>query len=181
MKKLSLVLILVMLLVGAVACGGGSVTTVTSTVSPSPSVTQTVTSTVTPSSTTPTGTSSVTPSSTLSEQPDMVAYKKYFSDLGIGRMPPGENVSPLALEKNVTVYKTTDQICLYGTIVMECQLTSTMYDTVTGKVVEQGGLPKPMSGGFAGWEPMPVPAGKYEYKVYVGDALVGVFPFEVIN
>jgi len=109
----------------------------------------------------------------------MATYNKYFSDLGIGRMPPGENVSPLALEKNVTVFKTTDQICLYGNIILECQLRSTMYDTATGKVAEEGGLPKPMKGGFAGWEPMPVPVGKYEYKVYIGDILVGIFPFEV--
>jgi hypothetical protein len=86
---------------------------------------------------------------------------------------------PKDLQKNVTVYSTTDQICLYGTIILECQLRSTMYDTASGKVVEEGGLPKPMTGGFAGWEPMPVPAGKYDYKVYVGDALVAIFPFEV--
>jgi hypothetical protein len=177
MKRLSLVLILALLIVMVVACGGGPATTSTSS---STSVTQTAASTVTPSYTAPTSTSSVTPSSSLSEQPDMAVYNKYFSDLGVGRVPAGAD-SPINLERNVTLFKTTDQICLYGTIILECQLTSTMYDTATGKVVDQGGLPKPMSGGFAGWEPMPVPAGKYEYKVYVGDALVGVFPFEVVD
>lgn len=173
MKKLLLVIIALLLFVGLTACGGTKEANTTT--SPSATVTQTVTATVTQTSP-PT---SAAPTATLSEQPDMATYHKYFSDLGIGRMPAGENVSPLELEKNVTVFKTTDQICLYGTIILECQLRSTMYDTAAGKVVEEGGLPKPMTGGFAGWEPMPVPAGKYEYKVYVGDVIVAIFPFEV--
>ena len=32
---------------------------------------------------------------------------------------------------------------------------------------------------YAGAEPLTVPVGTYEYKVYAGDVLVAVFPFEV--
>jgi hypothetical protein len=175
MKNSLLAVIALLLTISLTACGNTKVAESTSMPSHSVTVTPTVTATNTPTS----PAVSVAPATILSEQPDMAAYHKYFSDLGIGRMPPGENVSPLELEKNVTVFKTTDQICCYGTIILECQLTSTMYDTVAGKVVEEGGLPKPMTGGFAGWEPMPVPAGKYEYKIYVSGALVAIFPFEV--
>ncbi len=123
--------------------------------------------------------SSSAPPPTLSEQPDMVTYHKYFSELGIGKMP-AEIKDPVAdLQKNVSVFTAGDLICLYGTITQKCQPRSKVYNVSTGKVVKEGGLPQPMDGGFAGWEPIDIPAGQYEYKVYVGDILVGVFPFEV--
>jgi hypothetical protein len=120
-----------------------------------------------------------TPSTGLSEQPDKATYQKYFSELGIGKMPAEVKNPPFDLQKNVSVFTTGDQICLYGTLTQECQIRNAIYDVSAKKVVKTGGLPKPMTGGFAGWEPVDLPAGKYEYKVYVGDALVGVFPFEV--
>jgi hypothetical protein len=115
----------------------------------------------------------------LSEQPDTAAFQKYFSELGIGKMPADVKNPPLDLKKNVNVFSAGDQICLYGTTIQECQIHTTLYDLGARKVIREGGLPRPMMGGFAGWEPVTLPAGKYEYKVYVGDALVGVFPFEV--
>jgi hypothetical protein len=119
------------------------------------------------------------PSSGLSEQSDVAVFQKYFSELGIGKMPTEVKNPPLDLKKNVNVFSAGDQICLYGTLIQECQIRNAIYDVAAQKVVRAGGLPKPMIGGFAGWEPIDLPAGKYEYKVYVGDALVGVFPFEV--
>jgi hypothetical protein len=178
MKSALLITVLALLMVMVGACGGDSGKTAAAT-SQSSTKTALPVTTASAQPAAPAESLSPVPSSTLSEQPDTATYKKYFSELGIGRMPAGENVSPLELEKNVTLYKVTDQICLYGTIILESQLISTMYDIVSNKVVEQGGLPKPMLGGFAGWEPMPVPAGKYEYKVYIGDVLVAIFPFEV--
>jgi hypothetical protein len=119
------------------------------------------------------------PSSTLSEQPDKVTFQKYFSELGIGKMPAEVKNPPLDLQKNVNVFTAGDQICLYGTTIQECQIRTALYDVNAQKVINKGGLPKPMMGGFAGWEPVNLSTGEYEYKVYVGDALVGVFPFEV--
>lgn len=117
--------------------------------------------------------------STLSEQPDTATYQKYFSELGVGKMPAEVKNPPMDLQKNVTVFTAGDQICLYGTLILESQIRSAIYDVGSKKVIKEGGLPKPMTGGFAGWEPLNIPAGKYEYKVYVGDVLVGVFSFEV--
>jgi|WetSurMetagenome_2_1015567.scaffolds.fasta_scaffold691219_1 hypothetical protein len=180
MKRVLLAAVMAMLLVSGSACGTKEETTTNPAATPFTTPTQSVTPSPSSTISAPTVTSSPSPSVILSEQPDTAARDKYFSELGVGRVPAGAD-SPIDLERNVTLFKTTDQICLYGTILVECQLISTMYDTDSNKVVEQGGLPKPMMGGFAGWEPMPVPAGKYEYKVYVGDALVGVFPFEVVE
>ncbi len=116
---------------------------------------------------------------TLSEQPDIATLQKYFKELGLGKVLPEVKDFPTDLEKNATVFTAGDQICLYGEIILECQLRSAVYDVDTGKIVSEGGLPRPMIGGFAGWEPLTIPVGKYEYKVYVDDILVGVFPFEV--
>jgi hypothetical protein len=117
--------------------------------------------------------------STLSEQPDRATFQKYFSDLGIGKMPEEVKDPPVDLQKNVSVFTAGDQICLYGTVILECQIRSAVYDVSAKKVVREGGLPQAIEGGFAGWEPVDLPVGKYEYKVYVGDVLVGVYPFEV--
>lgn len=119
-----------------------------------------------------------TPSATLSEQPDQATFQKYFSEMGLGKMPTNGKF-PQDLQRNATVFTTGDQICLYGNIILECQLRNTVYDVGAKKVIQEGGLPKPMTGGFAGWEPLTIPAGKYEYKVYITDVLVAVFPFEV--
>jgi hypothetical protein len=122
--------------------------------------------------------STTAPSSTLSEQPDTATFQKYFSELGLGKIPT-DGKFPQDLQRNATVFAPGEQICLYGDIIQECQLRNTTYDVGAKKVINEGGLPKPMTGGFAAWEPLTIPVGKYEYKVYVTDVLVAVFPFEV--
>lgn len=160
-------LTLVSLALGLSTCGGNDDTG-------SPSVQQTGLPDL---SSLPSPLPSVTPA--LSEQPDMAAFQKYFKELGLGKVPPGVKDLPTELQKNATVFAAGDQICLYGEIILECQIRNTVYDVATGKIVNEGGLPRPMTGGFAGWEPLSIPVGKYEYKVYVEDVLVAVFPFEV--
>jgi len=156
MKKIFLFFfVLALLTPGLVACSGG------------PAV-----SSPTPSSTPPDGI-------TLSEQPDTATFRKYFKELGLGKLPADVKDFPTNLQKNATIFTAGDQICLYGDIILECQLRNTVYDVVADNVINEGGLPKPMTGGFAGWEPLTIPVGEYEYKVYVNDVLVGVFPFEV--
>ena len=153
-RRLIISLLMALLVLGLSACGGGTEST-------------------------PGGPTPPTVTSTPSEQPDRATFQKYFSELGIGKMPDEVKDPPVDLRKNVSVFTAGDQICLYGTVILECQIRSTVYDVGAKKVVREGGLPQPIEGGFAGWEPVDLPAGKYEYKVYVGDALVGVYPFEV--
>jgi len=119
-----------------------------------------------------------TSSPASSEQPDEATLKKYFSELGLGKIAPGGQL-PLSLEKNATLFTAEDQIGLYGNILVECTPRHIIYDTQAQKTVLEGGFPYALKGGFAGTGPVDIPAGKYEYKVYVDDTLVAVFPFEV--
>lgn len=116
----------------------------------------------------------------LSEQPDSVTFRKYFSDMGIGGLPAGGEL-PYDLKRNVRVFAPGDQICLYGTIVQEVQVTTAIYDVkAKGFIGERQGFPQALSpGGFAGCSAIDIPVGRYEIKVYADDVLIAVIPFEV--
>jgi hypothetical protein len=125
---------------------------------------------------TPTAT---TPAATLSEQPDKATFQKYFSDMGLGKLPSGGQL-PLDLQRNATVFTQGDQIGVYLSVIQEVQVRTAIYDVEAKKVVQGGGFPRSLTpSNYAGAEPLTIPAGKYEYKVYAGDVLVAVFPFEV--
>ena len=116
---------------------------------------------------------------TLSEQPDKATYQKYFSDMGLGKIPSGGQL-PLDLQQNATLFTQGDQIGVYLSVIQEVQVRTAIYDIEAKKVVKEGGFPKSLTpSNYAGAEPLTIPAGKYEYKIYVGDVLVAVFPFEV--
>ena len=124
-------------------------------------------------------TTTTTPASTLSEQPDKAIFNKYFSNMGLGKIPPGGQL-PIDLQQNATVFTQGDQISLYFSVIQEVQVRTAIYDVVAKKVVKEGGLPGSLTPkNYAGAEPLTIPAGTYEYKVYTGDVLVAVFPFEV--
>lgn len=163
--------IIVLLITALGSCSGGGATT-------SQSVSYGTPTTI---PTTPVTTTTTTPPATnLSEQPDTATYHKYFSELGIGWMPIDVKDPPSELKKNVSVFQTTDQICFYGTILIDCQPVAALYDVVNKKVMRQENLlPSAMSGGFANWEPLDLPVGQYECKVYVNNVLVSVLPFTV--
>lgn len=115
----------------------------------------------------------------LSEQPDKLTFQKYFSDMGLGRLPSGGKL-PFDLQKNVTIFTAGDDMRLYGTVVQEVQISVRYYNVETGQVIKGSDAPHPYPpGGFAGGETVTLPPGKYEYKVYVGDVLVAAFPFVV--
>lgn len=120
-----------------------------------------------------------TPTSTLSEQPDMVTFAEYFADMGLGRIPAGGQM-PNDLEEDVTVFFTGDDICLYGTVILEVEMTAEFYNTGTGETIITGSPPGFLAmGGFASSNIIDIASGKYEYKVYASGILVAVFPFEV--
>ena len=118
----------------------------------------------------------------LSEQPDEAVYKEYFSELGLGKLPPGGSL-PADLKKgdNVFISNGLDQLVIYGTLLKDAKLSNAIYDTKSKKnIKEKSEFAIIMKkGGFAGSEPVNLPAGLYEYKIWVGDKLAGVFSFEV--
>jgi len=135
--------------------------------------------TVTPDASvnTPTAT---TPAATLSEQPDKATFQKYFSEMGLGRMPPDAK-SPQDIQRNVTTFTTGDYLTLYGTVIQEVQVSAKYYSVATKQSADAPAPPMPLKvGGFASSPTLTLPVGKYEYKVYVANILVAVFPFEVL-
>ena len=106
-----------------------------------------ITATTTP---TPALSPAPSPTPTLSEQPDKATFQKYFSEMGLGTVPAGAT-GPQDLQRNVTFFTAGDQMCLYFNIIQECQTRDAIYDVETKKVIKEGGLPKPMIGGVAGW------------------------------
>ena len=121
-----------------------------------------------------------TPVSTLSEEPDQATFSIYFKDMGLGKLPAGGKL-PQDLQQNVTIFSSGDLISLYGTVIQEVQISARCYSVATKQSVDAGAPPAPLKvGGFGGSSTLNLLAGKYEYKVYVGDVLVAVFPFEVL-
>jgi len=115
----------------------------------------------------------------LSEQPDKATFEKYFSEMGLGRLPTDGKL-PFDIQKNVTVFSLGDNLYLYGTVTQEVQISARYYNVTTKEHVAAGAPPVPLKpGGFASGEIVNLTSGKYEYKVYVGDTLVAIFTFEV--
>jgi hypothetical protein len=123
--------------------------------------------------------STTTPSATLSEQPDQATFSKYFTDMGLGRMTPDAK-SPQDIQRNVTTFTAVDYITLYGTVIQEVQISARYYSVATKQSVDAPAPPTPLKVvGFGSSSTLNLLSGKYEYKVYIGDVLVAVFPFEV--
>jgi hypothetical protein len=119
------------------------------------------------------------PVSTISDEPDQATFQKYFSEMGLGRLP-ADAKSPQELQRNVTGFTAGEQLTLYGTVIQKVQISSKYYDMATKESFNAPAPPTPLEvGGFASSSMFNLPIGKYEYKVYVGDVLVAVFPFEV--
>ena len=118
----------------------------------------------------------------LSHQPDESVFKDYFNELGLGKLPSGGNL-PADLKKDDKIFISygLDQIVIYGDLLKDAKFSNAIYDITSGKNIrEKAEFPVPVKkGGFAGSEPVNLPPGMYEYKIWIGDNLVGVFSFEV--
>ncbi len=120
------------------------------------------------------------PAATLSEQPDKATFLQYFSEMGLG-ITPSDAKSPQDIQRNVTTFTAEDYFTLYGTVIQEVQVSAKYYDTATKQSENAPAPPTSLKvGGFASSSTLTMPVGKYEYKVYVANVLVAVFPFEVL-
>jgi len=115
-------------------------------------------------------------------QPGESVFKDYFGELGLGKLPSGGNL-PADLKKDDKIFISygLDQIVIYGNLLKDAKLSNAIYDKSSGKNIrEKAEFPVLIKkGGFAGSEPVNLPPGMYEYKIWIGDNLVGVFSFEV--
>jgi hypothetical protein len=118
----------------------------------------------------------------LSEQPDEAVFKEYFTELGLGKLP-SDGILPADLKKNDNVFISNgvDRLVIYGTLLKDAKLTNAIYDTRGKNNIRQKNEFAMVikKGGFAEIEPVNLHAGSFEYKIWVGDKLAGVFPFEV--
>ncbi|MHB1346692.1 MAG: hypothetical protein ACYCXK_04280 [Candidatus Humimicrobiaceae bacterium] len=118
----------------------------------------------------------------LSQQPDETAFKDYFGELGLGKLPSGGNLpADLKKDDNIFISYGLDHLVIYGYLLKDAKLSNAVYDIISEKNLrEKAEFPVLVrKGGFAGSEPVNLPPGLYEYKIWIGDSLVGVFPFEV--
>jgi len=116
---------------------------------------------------------------TLSEQPDMATFQKYFTEMGLGRLPAGGKM-PVDFQKNVSVFTQGESLMLYGSVIQEVHISARYFVIETKREIDSGGQKGTLkTGGFASGESPSLPPGKYEYKVYVDGVLVGVFPFDI--
>ena len=109
----------------------------------------------------------------------------------------GDVFPPANLEKNVSIFHAGDNIIIYGQAAMSSSVTAFCFEagTETYTKVDYWG-PEPFGGNvptlqpgaiFVGYTPpdfilptyLKLNPGQYEMKVFSGDNLVAVFPFEV--
>jgi len=122
----------------------------------------------------------------LSEQPNAEKFSEYFTEISLGKLPLGVQVGPpLNFPQKTTVFTSVDQFCtdmLIKKTVPANTASSSIFDVDKNEyaVPKLGTFPMELKeGGSDGCEPLPVPKGNYEYKIYVDDVLVTVLPFEV--
>ena len=132
----------------------------------------------------------------LSEQPDKTKYDEYFTDFYLGKLPRGTQFGPglggkwfdpdNMPVKTAVFIASEDEFCFVGTVIKGIPSGSFyvgIYDTAAKKdlISKTVGLPMALNVGDFGnaEDPIGFPTGKYEYKIYIDDALVIVIPFEV--
>jgi hypothetical protein len=126
----------------------------------------------------------------LSEQPDKAKYDEYFTEFYLGKAPRGQQMPQIhpgspGLIKTAVFIASEDQFCVVGTVkkAIPGSFSFAVYDTVAKKdfVSKTVPFPEGLGVGSFGWanDPIRYPTGKYEFKLYIDDALVAVVPFEV--
>lgn len=123
------------------------------------------------------------PEEILSEQPNKEKFNEYFTEIFLSKLPAGAKFDPLNVIKT-KIFTPGDQLCVGMTIKKKIsvnQLASAVYD-INAKQDIQPKITFPQElkqGGAVGCVELAQPIGKYEYKIYIDDALVAVLSFEV--
>ena len=121
----------------------------------------------------------------LSEQPNQAKYDEYLSSIYLGKMDIGKKIGTDGFPVQTNIFiKGVDQFCTMMDLkkdVASGQVSTAVYNTVsntyqTPKTVFPMGL---KAGGNGGCDSLMQSVGKYEYKLYIGNILIAVLPFEV--
>jgi len=123
--------------------------------------------------------------SEFSEKPDKAMFKEYFTRLRLGTVTEWPKEGPPPFQET-NLFKLGDQFCTDATVLKDVSLQGEIYDPYEEAVVmpRMSGGPSFKQGGNIGCSSLPseLSAGKkYEYKIYIGDTLVAVLPFKVIE
>ncbi|MDD5290482.1 MAG: hypothetical protein PHT40_04845 [Patescibacteria group bacterium] len=120
----------------------------------------------------------------LSEQPNQAKFNEYFTNAFIAKLPVGAEFNPRKIIKT-NVLAAGEQFCTSMDMkkqIPASTLSSAIYDVNAKQDTQSrgGAFPQALGpGNSIGCEPLSVPAGKYEYKIYLNDDLVINLPFEV--
>ena len=119
----------------------------------------------------------------LSEQSNISKFNEYFSEAYLAKLPSGVKFDPSKIIKT-TSFLASDQMCISLTIKKNIpvgNIATAVYDAVSKQYVQsKTTFPQELKqGGSVGCQNINYASGKYEYKIYVGDILVSVLPFEV--
>ena len=120
-----------------------------------------------------------------SEQPNQAKYDEYLSSIYLGKMDIGKKIGTDGFPVQTNIFiKGVDQFCTMMDLkkdVASGQVSTAVYNTVsntyqTPKTVFPMGL---KAGGNGGCDSLMQSVGKYEYKLYIGNILIAILPFEV--
>lgn len=120
-----------------------------------------------------------------SEQADTAIFDSYFKSIYLGKLPIGQEPGYAAVPQVTALFiKGQDQYCTVleaRKVISEGTYASAIYDLDSNEYAKQkmafpGSFPL---GGSMGCGDIPFSAGRYEYKAYINDALIFVFPFEI--
>ena len=114
------------------------------------------------------------------KSPDTDKFNEYFSDIGLGKLAADADLLQ-DMEPDVTTFLPDEKICLHGTLKKSAIIGIAIYNPETSSYEsERQDIPQTLEkGDFSSCGPIAFGSGSYEYKVYIGDTLVAVLPFEV--
>jgi len=116
----------------------------------------------------------------IPEGPNVEKSDEYFSDIGLGKLAADADLLQ-DMEPDISIFLPDEGICLCGTLKKSAIIGVAIYNPETSSYEsERQDLPQTLEkGGFASCSELTAGSGKYEYRVYIGDSLVAVLPFEV--